>query len=642
MKPRRTWSVISGWLVATLILAGVASGPLMEGCVDTNTWSDGGQPLKDSTIVDGGNSLDGLQSIAISPADATLYITGSQPVTQTYKVLGTFKDGKVRDVTERSELSVEHPRVGIFMEALFTSSVNWGGTTTVKAKTANNVEGSTSLTVILKRRYSAKDVGSDVEKNFDKAADDAATPLQLVYPPNGVLVPPNLVDLEIQWIPGAAQDTFEVSLTNAGTDIRVFTKCNTIGKNKEGCGYIPDATAWKAIVLALKGDDAAKVMVRGMGSDTSKAGKSNTRDLLIAEEEIKGGLYYWDAALGAGVVRYDFGKSGQKATPFYNAAQAKALICVGCHAMSLNGKRMAVALDMPAPGPLQVLDVASRKVLSKGAANFMAFSPDGKMILTSNGKSLHWHESDTLKPLMTGALRANGTMADWSPDGTKVVYVEQAQIIPLPFGQPGASKGSLKLMQYDPTGKKWSTSKTLVQQGGGDNNYYPTFSPDNELIIFNRSTGDTDSYDQDSATLWALKANGKGKPMELKNANGQGSGSNCNTWPKFSPFIQTYKGQKLLWFTFTSRRNYGLRTWPLKRSDGSLRGNAQLWMAAIDLAKDEMLTDPSYPAFWLPFQNIKTGNHIAQWTMEVVKKPCGIDGTCPPGEVCVKNICEPK
>jgi Tol biopolymer transport system component len=640
MRPRRAWSVISGWLVATLILAGIASGPVLEGCVDTNTWSDAGPPLEDSKIVDGGNSLDGLKSIAILPADATLYITGSQPVTQTYKVLGTFDDGKVRDITERTELSVEHPRVGIFMAAVFTSAVNWGGSTTVKAKTANDVEGSTSLTVILKRRYTGTGVGTEVEKNFDKAADDAASPIKLVYPPEGTLVPPNLVDLEIQWIPGAGQEIFEVSFTNVGTDIRVFIKCNAIGQNKEGCGYIPDATTWKALVLAVKGDDAAKVMVRGMSTDTTKAAKSNTRDLLIAQEEVKGGLYYWNAALGAGVVRYDFGQSGQKATPFYNAAQAKALFCVGCHAMSLNGKRMAVALDMPAPGPLQVLDVASRKILSKGAANFMAFSPDGSMILTSDGNSLHWRESDTLKPLMTGPLRANGTMADWSPDGTKVVYAAQAQSLPFPVGKPGIEKGSLKLMQYDPTGKKWSNSKTLVQQSGSENNYYPTFSPDNELIIFNRSTAD--SYDADSATLWALKANGKGKPMKLKNANGAGSGTNCNTWPKFSPFIQTYKGQKLLWVTFTSRRNYGLRTWPKSRGSSGLRGNAQLWMAAIDLAKDEMLTDPSYPAFWLPFQNINTGNHIAQWTKEIVKKPCGIDGTCPPGEVCVKNICEPK
>ena len=28
--------------------------------------------------------------------------------------------------------------------------------------------------------------------------------------------------------------------------------------------------------------------------------------------------------------------------------------------------------------------------------------------------------------------------------------------------------------------------------------------------------------------------------------------------------------------------------------------------------------DPSYAGFWLPFQDINTNNHIAQWTREVV------------------------
>lgn len=636
MKPRRSWGLLPGVLVVILFVAAAASGPVLEGCVDTTTWSDaGGPPVDDSAIDDsGGNSLAGLESITIDPADAKLEITGTSPVTKTYKALGKFKDGKTRDVTDRTEFSVEHSRVGIFLGAVFTSAVNWGGSTTITAKTASGVEGKTSLTVLLKRRFTATGVASTVEQSFGKAADDTATPVTLAYPPDGALVPPNLVDLEIQWTPGAAQDTFEVSFTNAGTDIRVFTKCTAIGKSSN-CGYVPDAAVWKIVTLALKGDEGADVMVRGMGSDTSKAGKSNTRKLLVAEEDIKGGLYYWNAMPGA-IIRYDFGQTGQKAKLFYNAAQAKAIFCVGCHAMSLNGKRMAVGLDMPAPAPLQILDVASRTILAKGAANFMAFDPEGDLIITSDGNSLVLRDAATLVAIPPTPLRASGTMADWSADGTKVVYAKPATALPIPVGSPGISKGSLELMLYDATAKKFSSSKVLVAQSGSENNYYPTFSPDNELIIFNRSSGE--SYDADDATLWALKSDGKSKPMELKNANGAGSGSNCNSWPKFSPFIQKYKGGKLLWVTFSSRRDYGLR---LQAASGA-RGQAQLWMAAIDLAKDEMLTDPSYPAFWLPFQNIATGNHIAQWTKEVVKKPCGLDGDCPTGETCVKNLCEPK
>ena len=32
-----------------------------------------------------------------------------------------------------------------------------------------------------------------------------------------------------------------------------------------------------------------------------------------------------------------------------------------------------------------------------------------------------------------------------------------------------------------------------------------------------------------------------------------------NSWPKWSPFLQNYKGDKLLWIAFSSTRDYGLR-----------------------------------------------------------------------------------
>jgi hypothetical protein len=40
-------------------------------------------------------------------------------------------------------------------------------------------------------------------------------------------------------------------------------------------------------------------------------------------------------------------------------------------------------------------------------------------------------------------------------------------------------------------------------------------------------------------------------------------------------------------------------------------------MAAIDLDAPAG-TDPSFAAFALPFQDITTSNHIAQWTTQVV------------------------
>jgi hypothetical protein len=222
-----------------------------------------------------------------------------------------------------------------------------------------------------------------------------------------------------------------------------------------------------------------------------------------------------------------------------------------------------------------------------------------------------------------------------------VVYAEPKNAIPI-FGTPGINEGTLKIVAYDAKNNAFTGAITLVQSSG-DNNYYPTFSPDNTWIVYNRCTtcdpavpsgsggGSGSSYDARDATLYILRADGKGKPMEMKLANG---GTNlCNSWPKFSPFMQKYRGGKLMWVTFSSRRDYGLRLTGENR--------AQIWMAAIDPAKAE-LTDPSQAAFWLPFQDIRTGNHIAQWAETVVRKPCTVKEDCPGGEFCDNGVCEPK
>jgi hypothetical protein len=54
--------------------------------------------------------------------------------------------------------------------------------------------------------------------------------------------------------------------------------------------------------------------------------------------------------------------------------------------------------------------------------------------------------------------------------------------------------------------------------------------------------------------------------------------------------------------------------------------------------------DGGYPAFWLPFQDMTTGNHIAQWTQAVKRAPCtpGDTTQCMPGESCIGGVCVPQ
>ena len=63
----------------------------------------------------------------------------------------------------------------------------------------------------------------------------------------------------------------------------------------------------------------------------------------------------------------------------------------------------------------------------------------------------------------------------------------------------------------------------------------------------------------------------------------------------------------------------------------------------FDPAKAALGQDPSYPAFWLPFQDMTTGNHIAQWSSQVPRGTCSGTGmsTCQTGEACVNGACTP-
>src|SRR5262249_23179321 len=138
-----------------------------------------------------------------------------------------------------------------------------------------------------------------------------------------------------------------------------------------------------------------------------------------------------------------------------------------------------------------------------------------------------------------------------------------------------------------------------------------SWSPDGEWIVFNRSDDATGqgAYDDVNAEIWVVKADGSGAPIRLAAANA--AVGLTNSWPRFAPFEQTTgpNHERMFWITVSSKRNFGTRLFNTRRP--------QLWMTPFFPDQVGVATDPSGPAFRLPFQSLDTNNHSAQWTEKV-------------------------
>ncbi len=580
---------------------------------------------------DGGGGGDGANAngqLVITPMDADLSITGGVAAVQDYKAIIKHADSSETDVTADTTFSIQDPTLGSFAGHTFTSVTDRGGHSNIHAS-AHGLTAQTGITIRLTQIVIGPGAPPDAPTKFGGADDPSRAPT-LVYPNDGTMVPPNLNVLEFHFMPGAGNSLFELSFQGTTVDLKVYLVCTTLGA---GCVYSPDQATWDALVSGEKGQNAVTYKMRGVdGANPGTVGTSAQRAIQFAAEDMTGGLYYWNAGAGS-IKRYDFGLPGQTAENYMDAPMAGASTCVGCHVMSRKGDKMSAGMDIPAPSPYKVFDVATRATIFSqgsmfggGGANFFTFSPDSMQMMDSNGVTITWRDANSGAAIMD-PLVSSGAMPDWSPDGMHLVYSKPQTAppcFPMFCGQPGVDAASLMTISYD--GATWSTESPLVMFAG-KNNYYPSYSPDGAWVMFNQSPGNMNSYDSPDAQVWVVPSSG-GTPIQLGIASTGG-----DSWPKWAQIVQMNQGKSLMWFTFSSRRAYGLRT--------AAGATAQIWMAAFDPSKGMAGMDASYPAFWLPFQDITTGNHIAQWTLTVDRQPCVNTSECQSGEFCEGGVCVP-
>lgn len=554
-----------------------------------------------------GSSSDEEVVLSLSPGDAELVVRNGQAATQSYTAIARFPDGDERDVTAETAFSIDDQRLGEFAGAVFTAPGATGGATTVRGL-FDGATGQAELVVRVEGARVDPSAPGDAPDVFGDAAEDPARAPTIVYPTDRTVVPPNLGDLESHWTDSAGNDLFEMRLAGPYVDLRVYVAGTAAGPGR-WAAFLP--AEWQVAGETERGGQLA-LTVRGLATaDPSTAGTSPPVQIQLADQDVDGGLYYWAAAgaLPAGIYRHDLARPGQPAEAYYTTELSPGNRCVACHVLSRDGTRMAITLD-GGDGAATVLDVATRTPMMPvdGSIkwNFAAFNPDASRLVTVHQGRMVLRDGATGGEIAQVPTGSRGTHPDFSPDGTRLTFISApAATHDWVFGG-----GALMVMTYDRATDTFGAPTSLVPSAGGaDNVFYPSWSPDGQWILFNRSS--EDSYDDASAEVYVVRADGSAAPQKLDTPNL--SGGITNSWARWAPFEQVWAPgtpdeEKIFWLTFSSKRAFGVRL---------PGGQPQLWMAPFFPSRAGG-GDPSAPAFRLPFQDIATNNHIAQWTERVI------------------------
>lgn len=716
----------------------VSSGGTSAGyVVTTNPTGGSSGDNGDSGVSDAGDTVtyipQNLASMRLDPINPELDVVLGQPATLTFHAYGVLTSGGPEvDITNRTAFYVpDRYLIGTFpnadpilgpdgktyifpdgnstfttrLPAAATDPVQQGGVVTVQAQAMNGDGTVTTVTTTITVKLTGSVLApagtgpgtpalpANPQTVFQQATASTTLAPTLVYPNDGVMLPPNLQRLETHWKPATGATLYEIEFAAATVDISYYARCpagtktttcdpasttlpcvvldlgdGTSGEFDPGsCAFELDAQTFGEIAESTRGYGPLTLTVRAT-DEKGHVGTSKVFNIEFAETGFDGTVYYWMAAsqnntIPLQIVRFAFGSLQTAPESILTESDIPQNYgCVGCHALSRDGTKMAAGLNASFNAALVYINDLAKFETTKGTANaavtyngalgptstppsqnsvnnrvlMTSFAPDGNTFvgqppngdttITNPTNNVCFHDGTTGIRRSCTALATAVGLPSWSPDGKSIALTA----IQNDWEGVRFTGGSIVTLPSDGKGATSTALTTIVPYISTRNRYSPDWFPDSSLLLYTEAivdptdtTGYTyDAYTDQSAKTWVVAPQAGATPVFLANAAKPGvndgtSTDLMNTYPRAIPAMTPHRGGMLYWYTSSSQRRAGLRKFLPNQPAASGEPTTQLllWMFALDPSKVTPGSDPSYTGFFLPFQDLTTSNHMAAWTV---------------------------
>jgi hypothetical protein len=408
----------------------------------------------------------------------------------------------------------------------------------------------------------------------------------MVEPEVGTLYPQNWLRPRFSWVPTGNENLFELRLTAANqiNPLVVYTTSTTWTMPAAIWSALATDTVEQPITVAVRG-----ATYDGVSALTSGPTLGSTGPITVAGAKAPGAIVYWTTSNGTWLRGFHIGEETVHdiVQPADDSASTQ---CVGCHSSTPDGSFVAYSASPVAGNG----DPATLGFLSAdGAKSRPAFiSASAQTLLARQGQELptfsrsHWQPGDYTAVTMFAVnaafeimwtdLEATSTAqgTGWGViarggDPNPAAYASFAHTsdtllyVSSPAVGTGVTSAHGNIMTV-PYGARAGGTATPVT--GADtatyNEYYPTWSPDDRYIGYNRVADGANSYANDQAEVFAIPAVG-GAPVRLvandpPACSGKTSPGVQNSWPKWAPDAADANGKRYYWLTFSSTRLGGI------------------------------------------------------------------------------------